>query len=56
MGFQAEERDYWEAPDVYRELSPFHHVDKIADRQSPVLMIHGDNDPNSGTHPMQSER
>ena len=28
----------------------------LAQRQAPLLLIHGDNDNNAGTHPMQSER
>lgn len=53
FGFQAEERNYWEAPEVYNKLSPFMHADKM---KTPLLMIHGKADNNSGTYPMQSER
>ncbi len=53
FGFQAEERTYWEAPEVYYTMSPFMHADKI---NEPVLMIHGAADNNSGTFPIQSER
>lgn len=53
FGFQGEERDFWEAQDVYATMSPFFHVEKI---NEPLLMIHGVEDPNSGTFPMQSER
>ncbi len=53
FGFQAEERTYWEAPEVYYSMSPFMHADKI---NEPLLMIHGEADNNSGTFPMQSER
>jgi dipeptidyl aminopeptidase/acylaminoacyl peptidase len=53
FGFQAEERTYWDAPEVYYEMSPFMHADKI---NEPLLMIHGEADNNSGTFPMQSER
>ncbi|MBX2817706.1 MAG: prolyl oligopeptidase family serine peptidase [Saprospiraceae bacterium] len=53
FGFQAEERTYWEAPDVYYTMSPFMHADKI---KEPLLLIHGEADNNSGTYPMQSER
>lgn len=53
FGFQAEERKFWEAPEVYFAMSPFMHADKI---NEPLLMIHGDADNNSGTFPMQSER
>lgn len=53
FGFQAEERSYWEAPEVYYTMSPFMHADKI---NEPILLIHGEADNNSGTFPMQSER
>ena len=45
---QCEERDYWHATETYYQLSPFSHALKIAERQSPLLLVHGDNDPNSG--------
>lgn len=53
FGFQAEERTYWEAPDVYFQMSPFSFADKI---REPLLLIHGEADNNSGTFPVQSER
>lgn len=53
FGFQSEERTYWEAADVYTKMSPFMHADKM---KTPLLMIHGEADNNSGTYPMQSER
>jgi len=53
FGFQAEERTFWEASDVYFTMSPFMHADKI---KEPMLLIHGKADNNSGTFPMQSER
>jgi dipeptidyl aminopeptidase/acylaminoacyl peptidase len=53
FGFQAEERNYWEAPNIYYEMSPFMHADEM---KTPLLMIHGEADNNSGTYPMQSER
>jgi dipeptidyl aminopeptidase/acylaminoacyl peptidase len=53
FGFQSEERSYWEAPEVYYNMSPFSNADKI---NEPVLMIHGEADNNSGTFPIQSER
>jgi dipeptidyl aminopeptidase/acylaminoacyl peptidase len=34
-------------------MSPFQNADKM---QSPLLMIHGEEDNNAGTHTMQSER
>ncbi len=53
FGFQSEERTYWEAPDVYYNMSPFMHADKM---KTPLLLIHGEADNNSGTYPMQSKR
>ncbi len=53
FGFQGEERSFWEGQDVYAKMSPFFHAEKI---DEPMLMIHGKEDPNSGTFPMQSER
>jgi dipeptidyl aminopeptidase/acylaminoacyl peptidase len=53
FGFQAEERTFWEAPEVYFAMSPFMHADKV---NEPVLMLHGVADNNSGTFPLQSER
>ncbi|MBE0370925.1 alpha/beta hydrolase family protein [Pseudoalteromonas aurantia] len=53
FGFQGEERDFWQAQSQYNAMSPFFHVDKI---NEPMLMIHGEKDPNAGTFPMQSER
>ncbi len=53
FGFQAEERSYWEAPEVYYNMSPFMHADKM---KTPLLLIHGEADNNSGTYPLQSER
>ncbi|MFT6334333.1 MAG: dipeptidyl aminopeptidase/acylaminoacyl peptidase [Saprospiraceae bacterium] len=53
FGFQSEERNYWEAPEVYYNMSPFMHCDKM---KTPLLLIHGQADNNSGTYPMQSER
>jgi dipeptidyl aminopeptidase/acylaminoacyl peptidase len=53
FGFQSEERTYWQAPQVYYEMSPFSYADKI---KEPILMIHGEADNNTGTFPIQSER
>ncbi len=53
FGFQGEERTYWQVPEVYNALSPFAYADKI---KSPLLLIHGQADENTGTFPMQSER
>lgn len=53
FGFQNEERTYWQAPEVYFRMSPFSYADKI---KTPLLLIHGEADNNSGTFPIQSER
>ncbi len=53
FGFQAEERSFWEVPETYIKLSPFVHADKI---NAPLLLIHGEEDANSGTYPVQSKR
>ena len=53
FGFQSEERTYWEAPEVYAKMSPFSYADKI---KTPILLIHGEADNNSGTFPIQTER
>jgi len=53
FGFQSERRSFWEAKDIYANVSPFNFADKI---KAPLLMIHGDADNNPGTHTVQSER
>lgn len=53
FGFQSEERNYWQAQDVYNTMSPFNYADHIKDA---LLLIHGEQDNNSGTFPIQSER
>ncbi|MGH7562084.1 MAG: S9 family peptidase [Gemmatimonadales bacterium] len=53
FGFQSEERNYWEAPEIYGQMSPFNYANRI---KEPILLIHGEADDNSGTFPIQSER
>ena len=53
FGFQAEERNFWKARDVYQTMSPFNYAENIKDA---LLIIHGEQDNNSGTFPIQSER
>jgi dipeptidyl aminopeptidase/acylaminoacyl peptidase len=53
FGFQAEERTYWEAPEIYNQMSPFTYANQI---KTPILLIHGEMDNNPGTFPIQSER
>ncbi len=53
FGFQSERRSFWEVPQVYDQVSPFRYADQIS---APLLIIHGEQDANSGTFPVQSER
>ncbi|WP_432708493.1 prolyl oligopeptidase family serine peptidase [Pedobacter sp.] len=53
FGFQNEDRTYWDAPQLYFEMSPFSYANKI---KTPLLLIHGDSDDNPGTFPINSER
>lgn len=53
FGFQSEERSYWDNPEVYNGMSPFMNAHKM---KTPLLLTHGEDDNNSGTHTMQSER
>jgi len=53
FGFQAEQRTFWQAPEVYFRMSPFMHAEKV---NEPILLIHGEADNNSGTFPLQSRR
>ena len=53
FGFQSERRSLWDAKSVYYGISPFLHANKI---KEPILLIHGEEDNNSGTFPMQSKR
>jgi dipeptidyl aminopeptidase/acylaminoacyl peptidase len=53
FGFQTERRNFWEARPVYDRVSPFRYADQIT---APLLLIHGAQDANSGTFPIQSER
>jgi dipeptidyl aminopeptidase/acylaminoacyl peptidase len=53
FGFQNEDRTYWEDPKLYYDMSPFSYADQIT---TPLLLVHGEMDDNSGTFPIQSER
>ncbi|GAB3225640.1 S9 family peptidase [Spirosoma arcticum] len=53
FGFQNEQRSYWQAPEVYSTMSPFMNADKM---KTPLLLVHGEADNNTGTFPIQSER
>jgi dipeptidyl aminopeptidase/acylaminoacyl peptidase len=53
FGFQGEERNYWQAKEVYNTMNPFIDADKM---KTPLLLIHGEADNNSGTYTIQTER
>ncbi|MEM9265778.1 MAG: prolyl oligopeptidase family serine peptidase [Cyanobacteria bacterium P01_F01_bin.13] len=53
FGFQGEQRTFWETPETYLKMSPFISAEKI---NEPLLLIHGAEDNNAGTYPIQSER
>lgn len=53
FGFQSEQRNYWEATDVYTTMSPFMNADKM---KTPLLLVHGEADNNPGTFTLQTER
>lgn len=53
FGFQNEDRTLWEATNTYVEMSPFMSANKI---KKPILLVHGEEDNNSGTLTMQSDR
>ncbi len=53
FGFQSEERTYWQAKEFYQKASPFSNAEMI---KTPLLLVHGADDNNPGTYPMQSER
>ena len=53
FGFQNEDRTYWDAPELYYQMSPFSYANKI---KTPILLIHGEMDDNQGTFPINSER
>ncbi len=53
FSFQNEDRTYWQAPQLYFDMSPFSYAHKL---KTPILLVHGDTDDNTGTYPIQSER
>jgi dipeptidyl aminopeptidase/acylaminoacyl peptidase len=53
FGFQNERRSVWEAPDVYLKVSPFFFADKL---KTPLLIVHGAEDANPGTTPLQGTK
>jgi dipeptidyl aminopeptidase/acylaminoacyl peptidase len=53
FGFQSERRDFFQAQQVYLDMSPFYHADKI---HGALLMYHALEDQNVGTAPISSIR
>ncbi|MCR9160454.1 MAG: prolyl oligopeptidase family serine peptidase [Nannocystaceae bacterium] len=53
FGFQSERRTLWEAPQAYMNVSPLFAADEL---DEPILLVHGEDDANSGTYPLQSKR
>jgi dipeptidyl aminopeptidase/acylaminoacyl peptidase len=53
FGFQSEQRNYWDTPEVYNTMSPFMQADKM---KTPMLLVHGEADNNPGTFTLQTER
>jgi dipeptidyl aminopeptidase/acylaminoacyl peptidase len=53
FGFQSEQRNYWESPEVYNTMSPFMNANKM---KTPLLLVHGEADNNPGTFTLQTER
>jgi len=53
FGFQNERRSVWNGLDVYLKVSPFFHVNEL---HAPLLLMHGTEDANPGTTPLQSEQ
>jgi len=53
FGFQSEQRNFWEIPEIYSKMSPFNSADKM---KTPLLLVHGEADNNPGTFTLQTER
>ena len=53
FGFQSEQRNYWENPEIYNNMSPFMNAEKM---KTPLLLVHGEADNNPGTFTLQTER
>ena len=53
FGFQSEQRNYWDVPEVYNTMSPFMNATKM---KTPMLLTHGEADNNPGTFTLQTER
>lgn len=53
FGFQSEQRNFWDDPQLYIKMSPFMSADKM---KTPMLLVHGAADNNPGTFTLQTER
>ncbi len=53
FGFQNERRSVWAAPSVYLKASPFFVADTL---KLPLLIVHGEDDSNPGTTPLQATK
>jgi dipeptidyl aminopeptidase/acylaminoacyl peptidase len=53
FGFQSEQRNFWDVPELYNGMSPFYTANKM---KKPILLIHGEADNNPGTFTLQTER
>lgn len=53
FGFQSEQRNLWDVPEVYNAMSPFYTAHKM---KKPILLVHGEADNNPGTFTLQTER
>ncbi|HEY8089691.1 MAG TPA: prolyl oligopeptidase family serine peptidase, partial [Polyangiaceae bacterium] len=50
---QSERRSVWQAPNVYLKVSPFFAADRL---KTPLLIVHGEDDANPGTTPLQASK
>jgi len=53
FGFQSERRSVWKGLNVYLKVSPFFVADKLT---LPLLIVHGMDDANPGTTPLQATK
>lgn len=53
FGFQSEQRNLWDDPELYMTMSPFFSANRV---KTPILLVHGEADNNPGTFTMQTER
>ncbi len=53
FGFQSEQRNYWDVPEIYNGMSPFMNANKM---KKPMLLVHGEADNNPGNIYIATER